>query len=427
MARSVSRRRARFAAALQRHLRAPVSLVTTVAFLATSAPVRFAHAGAEGLEAAETPNFSESSSGVAAGGDDAASTAKKTKARSAPVSASGAFTHSIAIQVPPGRLGMTPSLALSYNSGSTTESAVGVGWSFGPATISRSTRLGFPKVNEPIAVRRYDEAAAIFTGPAGEMVPAGNDAPDGTTDVFQPAREGSPVRFERRVADDGWIEHDPSGVKRYYGFDPRDPGNTARIKNELGTHAWLLVREEDEHGNYVAYSYHNAADADRALPLRAQRAPVLARVEWGENNANAATPPPFFVQTTIAPQSGPINMLEGHTVLEDRITKIDVGIDGAVQWSYTLGYTTSETGKQLLTSVSRGGDAPETTTFAYSQGAPAGARFVDQGPIDDFIFENRSRSNPPTTSRGPTRLSSGTIRRDTRRSRRFRRRPTAPA
>lgn len=98
-----------------RSLRAAVALITTLAVIAGSAPFRFAQAGPEQVEAAETPNFSDDRSGVRAGADDAASAAKKTKARKAPVSATGAFTHSVEIQVPPGRLGMTPSLALSYN------------------------------------------------------------------------------------------------------------------------------------------------------------------------------------------------------------------------------------------------------------------------------------------------------------------------
>jgi hypothetical protein len=398
--------RRRLSLAIVRGLRRLMALTTTIAFITGSAPFRFAYATPEQVEAAETPNFSDNRNGVRAGADDAASAAKKTKARKAPVSASGAFTHSVDIQVPPGRLGMTPTLALSYNSAGTAESAIGVGWSLGPSSIARSTRLGFPKIRT--APLSYDDAAAIFTGPSGEMVPS-IDGPDGLTNVYAPLRETTPVRFQYVPAENRWVEHDPSGAKRYYGLDPYDASRIGWIKNELGTHSWLLVREEDRNGNAITYSYHNASEANRSDLRKAQRKPVLARAEWGGNRLTGLAAP-FFAQTTIGAQTlpdaqmpaacagigqaGAIDLLNGNTRLDDRITKIDVGMSGAVQWSYTLNHVASETCKTLLASVARGGDAAETISFTYSAGAPiAGPRFVDQGPLPSKIYENDSRQH----------------------------------
>lgn len=358
----------------------PTALVTLVAFLSPMFPARTARAGLEEAGPADSPNFADSTNANARAKDDASSSARKTKSRKAPVSAKGSFTHSVGIQVPPGRLGMTPSLALSYDSSSTTESAVGVGWSLGLPSISRSTRLGFPKVQGPDNARSYDEGAAIFTGPSGELVLA-DDGPGGAGNAYAPLRETSPVRYQR--VGDWWVEHEPSGRKRWYGYEPYTE-TTARITNELGTAAWLLVREEDPYGNFIKYTYHREPDATRgsgrADKRSAQWMPVLKRIEWGGNRPLGQASS-FFVQTTTSPQEGPVNLLEGNTRLEDRITKFDVGIDGAIAWSYTLGYTTSETGKALLTTVTRGGDAAETTTFGYSAGAPPGSRFVGMGPI----------------------------------------------
>ena len=77
--------------------------------------------------------------------------------------------------------------------------------------------------------------------------------------------------------------------QRYYGLDPF-LGRTARITNELGTHSWLLVREEDRHGNYVAYTW-NASESNRVNRAIAQTLPVLQRVEWGGNRLTALAPP----------------------------------------------------------------------------------------------------------------------------------------
>ncbi|MBS2019518.1 MAG: VCBS repeat-containing protein [Deltaproteobacteria bacterium] len=349
------------------------------------APLRVARAGggAESAEPAETPNFSEHTSGVQAGTTDATTKARSTKSRKAPVSARGTFSHSIPIQVPPGRVGLTPSLALTYDSGSVAESAVGVGWSFGTASIGRSTRLGFPKVAGPDNARTYDDSAAIFTSPSGELAPA-SDGPGSAGTRFAPVRESSPVRYERVTTggQDGWIEHEPSGRKRYYGLVSQTAAPQARIRNELGTTSWLLVRERDPFGNVIDYEYWNepSGTASSARPDRkiAQRMPVLKKVSWGAAAAGVAQP--FVVETTVTGQSGPLDLLNGTTILEDKIAAIIVKIDGAEKWRYALNYTTSATGKQLLWTVVRSatGETSITTTLTYSNGA---VWWQDMGPL----------------------------------------------
>lgn len=396
--------------ALRGRFAAPIATLTTVAFMATFAPPRAARAGTENVEPADTPNFSEASNGVKGGAEAASSTAKATKSRKTPVSANGSFGHSINIQLPPGRLGMTPSLALRYDSSSVAESAVGVGWSFGPPMISRSTRMGFPRVTGPDVARTYEETTAVFTGPSGEMVPA-TDGPAGTTGtMYMPARESSPIRFEYIASAAGgtFIEHDPSGRKRYYGEDPC-MGRTGRVRNELGTHAWLLVRDVDRFGNAISYGYHNEAEATRSNRRVAQRTPILGSVEWGGNGCVATDINPFRITTSIVAQAGPLNLLDGNTLLDQRITKIDVKVDNAIKWTYTLGYATSaDTGKSLLTTVQRAGDAPETTTFSYSAGAPTSVpRFEPartlEGPVP--MYTNSSAWQESLSNFAPERMT----------------------
>jgi len=360
-------------------LSAPIATLTIIAFLATLlAPLRVARAGGpEDVEPAETPNFSEHTNGVQAGADDTNGKARMNKSRKAPVSARGTFTHSIPIQVPPGRLGMTPSLSLAYDSGSTAESAVGVGWSFGVGSIGRSTRQGFPKVSGPDNARVYDDNAAIFTSPAGELV-AAVDGP-GSGARFMPVREGSPVRYERVTTggQDGWIEHEPSGNKRYYGVVSGAPTG-ARIRNELGTSSWLLCRERDPFGNVVDYQYHNepsgSVGSTRSNRKLAQRMPVLWKVSWG--GVGTSNPVhPFVLETSLSTQAGPLDLLNGTTILEDKITAIVLKIDSSEKWRYTLNYATSSTNKQLLSSVVRSatGETSITTSLGYSSGGPSWA------------------------------------------------------
>ena len=341
----------------------------------------------ETTQPAESFTFSDATPAVGAAADTS-SRAAAAPSRKIPVSSSGSFATSVTIDVPPGRRAMTPSLALSYDSSAAQkESAVGLGWNLGTASISRSTQNGFPPVvaghNETFT---YDDDAP-FAGPAGEIVRAG----DGVTgpaggDLFAPLREYSPVRYTRHrtsrsrlvlpsessdfaqltsgssswsflplafepdwsleatfpvqglliqswvfrnwiapvifsawedlfIEGVRWVEHDASGVKRYYGTDPFT-GAEAKIRNELGEAEWLLIREEDQFGNAITYEYHHIVDQNRpdALLARAQQLPVLKRVAWGQNRTTGIGEQ-FWVETAITSQAGPIDMLRGHTIL----------------------------------------------------------------------------------------------------------------
>lgn len=351
----------------------------------------------------ETFTFPESASGVR----DPRSDQGKRDAislRSAPVSSSGAYERTVPIDVPPGRLAMTPSLALAYSSAAARrESAVGAGWSIDPPRISRSTRRGFPRLEEVRGALRYDDRSATFEGPTGILVPAADGPKEATGSLFAPLREMSPVRYERilpaerreespfdppggrpgavrskdplrllRTVPAGglWVEHRPDGRRRYYGADL--DGRRGQITNELGTHAWLLMMEEDPHGNHITYDYHHLADQDREKTTTPQREPVLASISWGGNRRQGLAHR-FRATVRAEPRpGGEVDMLGGHTYLATRVREIQVGStkEGAPPfWTYRLELTESEdTGRLLLSQVTRSapGEADRITTFEYS-------------------------------------------------------------
>ena len=169
------------------------------------------------------------------------------------------------------------------------------------------------------------------------------------------------------------FEHDPSGIKRYYGRDPF-AAKQAKIKNTLGEHAWLLLREEDQFGNAITNEYHHIADQNRANKRHAQKHPILWRVTWGGNRLTNLSAQ-FVLTTSIEPQDGPIDMLQGSTILTSKITKIDVGTpaDPDAFWTYTLTYEQSpSTRRELLTAIEREGFGTyptyHRTSFHYTNG-----------------------------------------------------------
>jgi hypothetical protein len=317
--------------------------------------------------------------------------------RSAPVSNSGAFGHSVAIDVPPGRLGMTPSIALRYSSSAhRSEGELGAGWSLSTRSITRSARNGFPPVTHDGNRALYDDRISVFEGPDGPMVPAAGPAGAAGT-MYAPLREHTPVRYERLnssppysgPAYDVWVEHDPSGIKRYYG---QYEGREARVANELGNHSWLLLEEVDARGNNISYGYHSGTiSPDLEVP---RQQPVLATVRWG-GNSSISLPHLFELTTNVTAKTGSLDMLNGHVRNDLRVDSIEVrgppvtGNGTVLYWRYSLKYIPSEdTGQQLLEQVIRfaplqpGGVPAQTQSWSFGYSSNAGVVRWDSSGSD---------------------------------------------
>jgi len=363
-----------------------------------------APAGTASNVSAETEgfNFVEQSAGLAEAAHSD-STSNALKPRTAPVSASGTFAQSVSIDVPPGRAGMTPTLALTYSSDAfRKDSPVGAGWSFGVGSISRDVRGGFPPRHLVRARLRYHDEVTTFTSPSGRLMRiARNEGLTVTSGawVYGPQRESSPVRYEYIQASDRWIEHLPSGVTRYYGSVD---GRNARVVNELGTHEWLLLKERDSDGNTIQYDYHNlTGKLGQARPekLTAQAVPVLKSVKWGANEP-AAIAHIFRVDTTTRKYDGQLDMLNGHVVLTSELTRIrvygpdpvGVGAGERLYWDYALEITPSgDTFRDLLRSVTRQGYDPASTAAPPPvQGSPVVHTFSYQGNGSASFFAGTS-------------------------------------
>jgi len=367
-----------------------ISIVLVLQMIASPFTPVFAQ---ENMEPTGSYNFAEMGPAATAPVLDTAK-GNGLKKWSVPVSSSGEFTHTISIDTPPGRLGMTPSLNLAYSSGAARkDSPVGAGWALHVPSISRSTLNGFPGLTRTDGTLRYAEdfsgnppfssPSGLLTAATGVVCPPHTGAAQ-TSTFFVPVRENRPVRYEYgNFNGDGqteWIEHDPSGVRRYYGADPA--GRQARIVNELGTHAWLLLLEEDADGNTVEYAYHNIDGQDRPDLRTPQPRPLLKEIKWG-GNRKLNLPHVFLMKLDVSPYEGALDMMNGHVLLEHRIDTVSVsGPNGQPYWSYKLNYASSrDTGRMLLKSVTREapGEQPFQTRFSYTNNA---ADFVEDRPGD---------------------------------------------
>ena len=181
-----------------------------------------------------------------------------------PVTGTGSM--SVPIAVSPGRGGVQPNLALSYDSGGG-NSPFGLGWRVGIASIRRKTDRGLPRYldadDSDIFVFSEAEDLIPLLEPSGDqwVEPTLADVPQGGTTYrrrrYRPRVEGAFARIERwtdvATGDRHWRTTSASNVTRIYGLD-----STARVVDpDQPNHVfeWLLERSEDELGNVIHYEY----------------------------------------------------------------------------------------------------------------------------------------------------------------------------
>jgi len=183
--------------------------------------------------------------------------------------ATGSGSLSIPIAVSPGRGGVTPALALQYDSGAG-NGPFGLGWHLSLPAIARKTDKGLP---------HYDDDRDVFVlSGAEDLVPVRNAA--GNLDVldrgayrvqrYRPRVEGLFARIERwrhrSTGDTHWRAITKDNVVSVYGrsADARvaDPDDPRRV------FSWLLEETRDDRGNLACYRYkaEDGAGVSRRLP-----------------------------------------------------------------------------------------------------------------------------------------------------------------
>ena len=174
----------------------------------------------------------------------------------------GTASTRIEIQVPPGRGGATPRLALTYSSAGP-RSPVGYGWSLAIGQVRRRTDAGPP---------RYDDGDEFLL-----------ELPGGSFELERdPSRPGGyRERYPRamyRVAFDAaansWTAIDTGGTS--YRFGTARAARTGPGESVDETFAWKLSRIEDAAGNGIDFEYADAADAP-------SRSGLPERVLYGDN------------------------------------------------------------------------------------------------------------------------------------------------
>ncbi len=294
---------------------------------------------------------------------------------------SGAVRLTYPIEIPPGRNGVQPNLAFSYDS-QKTNGWLGVGWSLSLPTIEIDTRFGVPK---------YDGTEKTFLLDGEQIV---NDPNAGDPNRFIRRVEGAFDTIERQQDAHGtttsWTVTDKHGTVSTFGgpgavlSDPIDATHIFR---------WGLSSVVDTlPGNTMSVTYFTDSPSfgpsvpggNRADPFTAlypKEIDYTSHVSSGTQDLPAAYVSVVFALHTRT--RGSIRIVNGRPSFQERsrflLDHVDVNFQGKIIRRYQLGYlgdSVTHFHKSLIQSIAlRGLNAAsqlDEHTFEYNT-APASA------------------------------------------------------
>ncbi|HLQ24523.1 MAG TPA: SpvB/TcaC N-terminal domain-containing protein, partial [Acidiferrobacterales bacterium] len=160
------------------------------------------------------------------------------------------------IEVPPGRQGLQPQLAVQYSSAGG-NGWMGMGWDVPMQAITIDTRWGVPRYDAGLETETYMVSGEQLTPLAhrGDLVARTPEK------VFHTRVEGQFRRIVRHgtgPSNYNWEVTDKNGVKYLYGAT--DPATETLVDSTGNVFLWALCQIRDPNGNFVRFHYAAVSD-----------------------------------------------------------------------------------------------------------------------------------------------------------------------
>ena len=288
------------------------------------------------------------------------------------VSPTGAANYSIPIALPPGTAGMTPTLALEYNSQSP-NGLLGVGWSL--SGLPSITRCGRTFVQDGVLSGINFDANDRFCMDGQRLVAiSGTYGADGTQYRTEVETFSKIISHGGAGSGPAWFEvHTKSGQVMEFGntADSRilSPGRASAM-------VWALDRTTDVKGNYFLVTYTNDTTNGQYWPTR---------IDYTGNIAGSLSPY-NSVQFSYATRPDYVLMYQqgGMNRTTVRMTDVKTYAGSSLVSDYRLAYQRSPSSSRSelasVTACGADGSCLPATTFGWSAGATA--------------FSQQSQGNP---------------------------------
>jgi len=278
------------------------------------------------------------------------------------------------IEIPPGRNGMQPQIAVQYNS-SGGNGWMGMGWDVPMQSITIDTRWGVPRydsVYDDSPESNLETETYLLDGEQLTPVAHRGELQPRTADkVFHTRVEGQFRRIIRhgdRPDNYWWEVTDKNGVRFIYGGDPdggRMDAEAVLADPQKGNiFKWALREVRDTNGNTIRYSFARAADGGTAEGSQFYLNEIRYTGRPGAPGLYSVT----FVRDrelheARRPDVGVDARAGFRVVSADLLRKIEVRLGGEMIRSYDFAYREGAFKKTLLKSVSQYNGRTEPELF----------------------------------------------------------------
>ncbi len=291
----------------------------------------------------------------------------------------GDATLAYPIEVPPGRLGMQPQLALNYNS-SGGNGWLGLGWDLPTSAITIDTRWGVPRYHE----QKETETYLLDGEQLAPLAHRGELRNRVAEKVFHTRIEGEfnkIVRHGSEPTNYWWEVTDKRGTRYFYGREfgeggPQDNATLADAGKRVFT--WALREVRDLDGNGIKYNYERVIHPGVTGGTIPGVQLYLKSINYTQSHGAAGAYTVTFVRDTELPGYDPDKDRRPDIIVDARggfkmvtaelLRRIDVSFNDELVRQYELTYEERAFRKMLLKSVTqRGADKAlfHTHEFEY--------------------------------------------------------------
>ncbi|TCO55829.1 SpvB/TcaC N-terminal domain-containing protein [Actinocrispum wychmicini] len=259
------------------------------------------------------------------------------------------------LEVPKGRAGLEPKLAVAYNSASV-NGWLGVGWDVATPSITVDTRWGVPRYDAGLETETYLLGGEQLTPVAHR---GALQARTGEK-VFHARVEGAFGRIVRhgdKPANYWWEVTDKQGTRMIFG----GAADTTLADADGKVAMWALREVRDAHDNVMRYRYATVADGGTEKSKVAGSNLYPQRITYtGRGDTDGRYSVTFLRDRDRGePRRGDVQIdARGgfKKVTADLLRRVEVKLDDQLIRAYELNYRTGAFAKTLLTSVSQFGE-----------------------------------------------------------------------
>lgn len=278
----------------------------------------------------------------------------------------GSLNYNYPLTIPPGRNGMQPDLALTYNSSANEEEAIiGSGWSVNIPSIVRINRKGTDKL--------YTENY-FYSSLNGELV--------NTTGTTYKAKVDNGEFLTYTLSSNVWTVKDKKGTVYKFGTNAAERQDNSADTSKV--YKWMLQEVRDLNDNYIKYEYYK--DAGQIYPSKIKYTGYdttdgIFEIEFLRESRSDTT----------------VNYRSGFSVTTSyRIYEIQAKISGTWARKYALTFTTARNGrKSLLNTITESGQDESANTVSL--------------PVQDFDYQTGTNTFSSGSWSSPVDLTKGVI------------------